>query len=245
MACPHVSGEAALILSQNPSLTNQQLRDLIIGNVDPYNPINGHTIAPGGGRINAYKALQQAGTPGIPPAPTNLTAASGDQTAILSWQASLGATSYNVYRGTTTGGPYSLVGSAPSSPFTDTGLTNGNPYFYVVTAVNPSGESGFSNEASATPQAAPTAPSNLQATKQFKNEIDLAWTDNSSNETAFEVEISKDGSFFSNYGTVGPNVTTFAATGLARRTVFWFRVRAVWAGGYSAYSNVISAKTRG
>ncbi len=63
MACPHVSGEAALIWSQNPALTNAQVRSLITSNtntdtVTPYSST--HTI--GGGRVNAYKGLKAAKT---------------------------------------------------------------------------------------------------------------------------------------------------------------------------------------
>jgi len=69
----------------------------------------------------------------------------------LTWNASSGATSYHVKRATVSGGPYTTVGSPTSTSFTDTGLTNGTTYFYVVTAVNSAGESGNSNQASATP----------------------------------------------------------------------------------------------
>ena len=87
------------------------------------------------------------------PAPTNLTAAAGDAKVTLNWTASTGATSYKVKRGTATGGPYSVVATGvTATTYSDTGLTNGTPYFYVVTANNSSGASANSNEASATPQ---------------------------------------------------------------------------------------------
>jgi len=61
MACPHVSGAAALVWSHAPSLTNQQLRSILETNVDPYQPYAGRTIAPNAGRLNVYRALQAAG----------------------------------------------------------------------------------------------------------------------------------------------------------------------------------------
>lgn len=77
----------------------------------------------------------------------------------LSWSASSGATSYNVKRSTTTGTETALSTSATTSFVDSTGVA-GTKYFYVVTAVNQFGESGPSNEASATflgnPPAAPT-----------------------------------------------------------------------------------------
>ena len=91
-------------------------------------------------------------------APTNLTATAGNQQASLTWTASSGATSYNVKRGTASGGPYTTVGSPAGTTYADTSLTNGTAYYYVVTAVDATGESGNSNQATATPTAAPTAP---------------------------------------------------------------------------------------
>ena len=84
----------------------------------------------------------------------NLSATPGDKQATLSWQAISGATSYNLKRSLVSGGPYAPVASGLNSTnYTDSGLTNGTTYFYVVTLVNGQGESGPSNEASATPSA--------------------------------------------------------------------------------------------
>jgi len=103
------------------------------------------------GPSHQASATTQAGGP--PPAPTNLTATAGNTQVSLSWTASSGASSYHVKRATVSGGPYTTVGSPTATSFTDSGLNNGTTYFYVVTAVNAAGESGNSNQASATPQA--------------------------------------------------------------------------------------------
>jgi hypothetical protein len=60
---------------------------------------------------------------------------------------------YNVYRGTSSGGESltPIATGLPSPTFTDTGLTNQQTYYYKVTAVDPGGESGFSNETSGVP----------------------------------------------------------------------------------------------
>lgn len=73
---------------------------------------------------------------------------------MLAWTASTGATSYNVKRAATSGGAYAQVSAPTGTSYTDSGLTDGTDYFYVVTAVNSVGESGTSREASATPTAA-------------------------------------------------------------------------------------------
>ena len=89
----------------------------------------------------------------IPPTPAGLIATAGDAQVSLSWTASSGATSYHVKRSTTTGGGYSQVGAPTTASFTDTGLSNGTEYFYVVSAVNSAGESANSAQANATPVA--------------------------------------------------------------------------------------------
>jgi hypothetical protein len=74
----------------------------------------------------------------------------------VSWSASAssGIQSYNVYRGTTTGGPYTKVSSsltATATLFTDSTVTSGKQYFYVVTSVNSTGvESVASDEVAVT-----------------------------------------------------------------------------------------------
>jgi hypothetical protein len=90
-----------------------------------------------------------------PPAPTGVVATAGNAQVSLTWAASVTATSYNVKRSTTTGGPYTKISSPTATNFTDTGLTNGTAYFYVVSALNSAGESANSAQASATPANTP------------------------------------------------------------------------------------------
>jgi hypothetical protein len=90
---------------------------------------------------------------GAPPsAPTGLTAAGGIAKVTLNWNAVGTATSYNVKRSTTSGGPYGTIASGvTSTTYVDTSVTGGTTYHYVVSAVNPQGESANSSQASATP----------------------------------------------------------------------------------------------
>jgi PKD repeat protein len=104
-----------------------------------------------------------AGTP--PGAPTGLTASAGNAQNSLSWAApasngGVSITSYKVYRGTASGtetlltaGGCSGLGAVLSC--TDSGLTNGQAYYYKVSAVNALGEGAQSTEASATPGGCP------------------------------------------------------------------------------------------
>ena len=68
----------------------------------------------------------------------------------LTWNASQNATSYNVYRGTASGGPYVQVASGIAlTTYTDTQVGHGQTLYYVTTAVNGHNESAYSNEAAA------------------------------------------------------------------------------------------------
>lgn len=73
---------------------------------------------------------------------------------MVSWTASTSTVAgYNIYRGLTTGGPYTLLNSSPVNAltFTDSTVVAGQTYFYVVTAVDSSGtESVNSAEVSGT-----------------------------------------------------------------------------------------------
>jgi hypothetical protein len=86
-----------------------------------------------------------------PPTPTGLTATPGNTQIALSWNASSGATSYNVKRSTVSGSGYATVSSPTTTSYTNTGLTNGTTYYYVVSAVSSGGESANSSQVSAIP----------------------------------------------------------------------------------------------
>jgi hypothetical protein len=73
-------------------------------------------------------------------------------TVDLSWSASSGAVGYNVYRGSVSGGPYTMINSALDSTtaYLDNTVVSGQTYYYVATAVDASSnESGYSNQATA------------------------------------------------------------------------------------------------
>ena len=69
----------------------------------------------------------------------------------LTWSPSATATSYNVKRGTTSGGAYTTLANVAVTNYADTTVANGTTYFYVVSALNGGGEGTNSTEVSATP----------------------------------------------------------------------------------------------
>ena len=92
----------------------------------------------------------------------------------------------------------------------------------------------------------PGAPTNLAAVASSSSEIDLSWTDGSSDEDQFELERSLDGIGWSSVSNSIPaNSTAFADAGLNPDTEYFYRVRASNAFGDSDWSNVASATTLG
>jgi len=95
----------------------------------------------------------------IPPEQTifDLYARAKDSKLDLVWAPVTGVESYNVYRSTTAGGPYSLIAANHNCDYcayADFNLTNNTTYYYVVTSNKGGQESLSSNEAFATPKAA-------------------------------------------------------------------------------------------
>jgi hypothetical protein len=86
----------------------------------------------------------------------------------------------------------------------------------------------------------------LVANNVSATQINLSWTDNSSDETVFKIErcTGNNCTNFAEIAQVVANDTTFPNTGLSRNTWYRYRVRASNANGDSAYSNIASEKTR-
>jgi hypothetical protein len=98
---------------------------------------------------------------------------------------------------------------------------------------------------SGAPPSPPAAPGNLSANAASRSQIRLSWTDHSANETGFSIERCT-GAGCNNFAPVtqvAAGVTTVVDSGLARRTTYRYRVRALGAAGNSAYSTIASATT--
>jgi hypothetical protein len=106
--------------------------------------------------FGAYQTHLAAFDAVAPAVPTGLAATADDTFISLDWDdnADPDLAGYAVHRSTHSGGPYLKINGAPlaDSSFTDTGLSNGVAYYYVVTAVDANGNvSEASEEATATP----------------------------------------------------------------------------------------------
>jgi fibronectin type 3 domain-containing protein/regulation of enolase protein 1 (concanavalin A-like superfamily) len=102
--------------------------------------------------------------PSPPAVPGGLAATAGVERAALKWTAAANATSYNVKRATTSGGPYSTIANVAGTNYADVGVVGGatviggTTYYYVVSALDLGGESTNSAEASVMPIANVPSP---------------------------------------------------------------------------------------
>src|SRR6185312_9935994 len=176
-----------------------------------------------------------------PAVPVGLAATSGDSQIALGWTASAGAASYNVKRSTTSGGPYTIIASPISPSYTDTALTNGDTYYYVVSAVNSAGESPNSSQVQGTPAAAaqpPAAPTGLVATAG-ETQVALAWA---ASADAAGYRVKRGTSSGGPYTTVAsPTTSSYTDTGLTNGTTYYYVVSAVNTAGESPNSGQVSA----
>jgi len=190
------------------------------------------------GTVSVIQA-SASNTSTVSSAPQNLQVTAGNSQVTLSWttpssNGGSAITSYNVYRGTTSGGE----GSTPfatgitSTSYTDTTVTNGQTYFYKVTAVNSVGESSPSNEANATPAAPAITPptgitlNNIQSTSgttSSSNQVTLSnFNAGTGNNRLLVVGISANNNDVSSITFGGMSLTRKAGSFYNNDAEFWY-----------------------
>lgn len=138
-----VSGSGYLLISSNISATAYYDTTASANTTYYYvaSAING-----GGESTNSTQASVTTSASAVPATPAGLTATETTTQIALNWSGVIGATSYNVKRSTTSGGPYTNIATGVIATFTDTNVVPGTNYFYVISAVNGAGESANSSQ---------------------------------------------------------------------------------------------------
>ena len=175
-----------------------------------------------------------------PPAvPTGLTASASDVQINLAWSAVSAASTYRVKRATASGGPFATIQSnvGSSSNYSDTDLTDGTTYYYVVSASNASGESGDSNQASAVaPTRVPPAPDGVVGTPG-DSQVVLTWN---------AVKGATNYTVYRDAARVGsPKTNGFTDIGLTNGVAYAYQVGATNKGGEGAKSAGITVTPAG
>ncbi len=183
----------------------------------------------------------------VPSTPTTVAATAVDEEVAISWDTAPGATSYRIYMHTSTGvskATFTEKRTITTTSYTWTGLTNGTTYYYVVTAKNDYGESAESDEVSATPAAAGTAPSTPTAVTATPGdqEVAISW-DSVSDATSYTIYMHTSTAVSKATFTEKSTITTtfYTWTGLTNGTTYYYVVTAKNDYGESDESNQVDA----
>ena len=200
-------------------------------------------------------SAEVSATPGVqtaPNAPTGVIALSSDSSVNISWGSSSTATSYNVYMAEVSGvnasNYSSLTGGMAhlnvTSSFTHNGLVNGTTYYFVVTAVNASGESVTSLEVSGTPASVPAQVQNVTTTAG-NGQVTLDWTVVTGATSYNYYYGPNSGITPANYASIGGSFTNTSAgpiniSGLTNGTPYYFIVTAINVNGEGLASTEVT-----
>lgn len=203
---------------------------------------------------NFFNPCPTCGPPSDPPSPPpswlRTTAASASQINLQWDDNSPNEEGFKIERKEGCCGAWTLIATVGPNveTYQSTGLKCGTTYAYRVWAYNAAGDSGKTNEASATtascsPSSLPACPTWLRVMTASASQLNLQWDDNSNNESGFKVE-RKQGCCgpWTLIATVGADVETHQNGGLACNTTYAYRVWAYNAAGDSCKTNE-AAKT--
>lgn len=204
------------------------------------------------GTSSAFSDTAIAITPGdIPVSPSNLNALTLSQTEIqIEWKDNaINESGHAIFRSATGNpGSYNLIANtnANESSYIDQNLDSKTTYHYKIRSFSTDGYSPFTSAVSTTTLSnAPTSPTNLTAVPVSESQLQLDWTDESSNETGFIIArtVYQFGTFLP-IDTVVANVTTYIDSSLVSNTSYFYYVIAFNNDGLSDnHTNVATEKT--
>ena len=194
-------------------------------------------------RLAAVNAAEESGLSAevsaltVPDAPRNVTAAADDGKNTVTWDAVTVALSYNIYWGTAAGitKASGKVLGVPD-PCEHTGLTNGQAYYYRVTAVGAAGESALSAEVSGTPKVLliPDAPQNATVTSN-NGQNTVSW-DAVADAASYNIYWGTSPGITPGSAKISAAVAPYPHTDLTNGQAYYYRVSAQNASGESGLS---------
>jgi hypothetical protein len=161
-------------------------------------------------------------------APTNLTCVSPSTSENqLYWKDNSDNEDYFVLECHNGDGNFIGIAQIPanSTSLRISNLSASTPYYYRLYARTSSYISGYSNTACSVP-GAPKSPSDLYAVSLDSGSYHLYWTDNSSNESGFALEVQLDNGSWQTLSVLAANKTDYTVQGLEIGHTYAFRVRA-------------------
>lgn len=244
MAAPHVTGLASLVASYKPWLTHLEVKETILSSADKKPQLAG--FAASAGRINAYDALVFDINAVAPFKPTKLSpSVTGSSTISLNWvDNSTREDGFKLERKDGSGGVFNMIANFPANAvsYTDTGLVEGQSYFYKIKSFNSFGDSEYSKMKGVTIPL--NAPSNFTAVGIVNNAIRLRWSDNSLQETGFMIERrDQNSSSFILVASVISNTVEYLDYAIVPNQAYYYRIRAYNSVANSVYTTVVSAST--
>ncbi len=196
---------------------------------------------------------EEESTATLPGAPTNLSVISTVSTqANLSWTApsddgGADVAGYKIERSIDAGSSWSVIDAdtkSTSTSYTEGGLTNGQTYYYKVSAINLKGTGTASDTSNVTPLGTPSEPFNITAAPEASGELTLTWTapldDGGSSVTDYLIHYTTDLQFWNTFDDGTSAATTTTVTGLTNNQNYIFRIFAVNFVGTANPSDLVS-----
>ena len=189
-----------------------------------------------------------ATTSGPTAAPTGVTATAFSSTQVnLRWtDVATNETGYRIERRLASGTALSLVANlaAGVTTYSNTGLTPGTGYIYVVSAIAPGGVLSSAAGVPITTFASTATPTLISAIAISSSQVNLSWRDNATNETGYRIERRlTSGTTLSLVANLAANATSYQNTGLTAATGYTYVVSAIAPGGGLVSATPIAVTT--
>ena len=177
------------------------------------------------------------------PAPGNVVATGGNGQITVTWDVMGAASSYQVKRSSTPGGPYTTLDAAfANTTYTDTPIANGTRFYYVIVGnLTAGGETPDSVEVTAA--TLPGTPTGLAISDNLPSHLVLDWTLPDPNVDGFVIERSTNGVDYVVAGVAAGTARTYTDSGLLSLRDYYYRVQATNSTGVSGYSDVAMTTT--